>query len=79
MNSPMTLAHDFVTLEVTRYMRAAGLNQETMAATIGLQQSVLSKKLLGARRWSLADLDRLADAGVPIHLTASTLDREARS
>lgn len=75
----MTLAHDFVTLEVTRYMRAAGLNQETMAAAIGLQQSVLSKKLIGSRRWSLADLDRLADAGVPIHLTASTLDREARS
>ena len=75
----MALAHDFVTLEVTRYMRAAGLTQETMAAAIGLQQSVLSKKLLGARRWSLADLDRLADAGVPIHLTAKTLDRETQS
>lgn len=75
----MTLAHDFVTLEVTLYMRATGINQETMAAAIGLQQSVLSKKILGLRRWSLADLDRLADAGVPIHLTASTLDREARS
>jgi hypothetical protein len=75
----MTLAHDFVTLEVTRYMRATGINQETMAAAIGLQQSVLSKKILGLRRWSLADLDRLADAGVPIHLTATTLDREARS
>lgn len=75
----MTLAHDFVTLEVTRYMRASGLTQETMAAAIGLQQSVLSKKLLGARRWSLSDLDRLADAGVPIHLTATTLDRETRS
>nr|DAQ18817.1 MAG TPA: repressor protein CI [Caudoviricetes sp.] len=60
-------------------MRATGINQETMAAAIGLQQSVLSKKILGLRRWSLADLDRLADAGVPIHLTASTLDREARS
>lgn len=75
----MTPAHDFVTLEVTRYMCATGINQETMAAAIGLQQSVLSKKLLGARRWSLADLDRLAAAGVPIYLTASTLDREARS
>ena len=72
----MTLAQDFVTLEVTRYMRAAGLNQKTMAASIGVQQSVLSKKLLGLRRWSINDLDRLADAGVPIHLTTSTLDRE---
>lgn len=75
----MTLAQDFVTLEVTRYMRASGINQETMAAAIGLQQSVLSKKLLGLRRWSITDLDRLADAGVPIHLTATTLDRETRS
>lgn len=75
----MTPAHDFVTLEVTRYMRATGINQETMAAAIGLQQSVLSKKILGLRRWSLNDLDRLADAGVPIHLTATTLDRETRS
>lgn len=75
----MTLAHDFVTLEVTRYMRSTGINQETMATAIGLQQSVLSKKILGLRRWSLNDLDLLADAGVPIHLTASTLDREAQS
>ena len=75
----MTLAQDFVTLEVTRYMRAAGLTQETMAASIGIQQSVLSKKLLGSRRWSLNDLDRLAGAGVPIHLTATPLDREASS
>lgn len=72
----MTLAQDFVTREVTRYMRAAGINQKTMAAAIGLQQSVLSKKILGLRRWSINDLDHLADAGVPIHLTTTTLDRE---
>lgn len=75
----MTLAQDFLTREVTRYMRATGLSQAAMAAAIGLQQSVLSKKLLGLRRWSITDLDRLADAGVPIHLTATTLDREPRS
>lgn len=76
MNGAMTLANDFVTLEVTRYMRATGLNQETMAAAIGVQQSAFSKKLLGARRWSLTDLDRLASAGVPISITASTLETE---
>ena len=75
----MTLAQDFVTLEVTRYMRSAGLNQQPMASAFGDQQSVLSKKLLGSRRWSLNDLDRLAEAGVPIHLTATTLDMETRS
>jgi len=60
-------------------MRATGLSQASMATAIGLRQPALSKRINGALRWSLADLDRLADAGVPIHLTASTLDREARS
>lgn len=75
----MNTSHDIVTREVTRYMRATGLSQASMATAIGLRQPALSKRINGALRWSLADLDRLADAGVPIHLTASTLDREARS
>lgn len=69
----MTHAHDFVTLEVTRYMRATGLNQQAMSAAIGMQQSVLSKKLHGIRRWSLSDLDRLAAAGVPVSITSTAL------
>lgn len=60
-------------------MRATGLSQAAIAAAIGLRQSALSKRIRGALRWSLTDLDRLADAGVPIHLTATTLDRETRS
>lgn len=72
----MTNAHEFITLEVTRYMRATGLNQEAMSAAIGVQQSAFSKKLLGTRRWSLTDLDRLASAGVPITITSSTLETE---
>lgn len=72
----MTDTHEFITLEVTRYMRATGLNQEAMSAAIGVQQSAFSKKLLGTRRWSVTDLDRLASAGVPISITASTLETE---
>lgn len=75
----MDTSHDIVTREVTRYMRATGLSQAAIATSIGLRQSALSKRLRGALRWSLNDLDRLADAGVPIHLTATTLDRETRS
>lgn len=75
----MDTSHDIVTREVTRYMRATGLSQAALANAIGLRQPALSKRINGALRWSLADLDRLADAGVPIHLTASTLDREAHS
>ncbi len=75
----MNTSHDIVTREVTRYMRATGLSQAAMATAIGLRQPALSKRINGALRWSLADLDRLADAGVPIHLTATTLDKETRS
>ena len=74
----MTDAHEFITREVTRYMRATGLNQDAMSAAIGLQQSAFSKKLHGTRRWSLADLDRLASAGVPILITSTAL-MEAQS
>lgn len=75
----MNTSHDIVTREVTRYMRATGLSQAAMATAIGLRQPALSKRINGALRWSLADLDRLADAGVPIHLTATTLDKETLS
>jgi hypothetical protein len=73
----MTDTHEFITLEVTRYMRATGLNQEAMSAAIGVQQSAFSKKMLGTRRWSLTDLDRLTAAGVPITLSATTLEKDA--
>lgn len=75
----MNTSHDIVTREVTRYMRATGLSQAAMATAIGLRQPTLSKRINGALRWSLDDIDRLADAGVPIHLTTTTLNKETRS
>nr|DAF85992.1 MAG TPA: regulatory protein [Siphoviridae sp. ctHSY3] len=68
--------NEIVTREVTRYLRATGISQTALGAACGIAQPVLSKKLLGASRWSLADLDRLASAGVPISITASTLETE---
>ena len=72
----MCRSNEIVTREVTRYLRATGMSQTALGAACGIAQPVLSKKLLGASRWSLTDLDRLASAGVPIYITASTLETE---
>lgn len=72
----MCRSNEFVTREVTRYLRATGLSQTALGAACDIAQPVLSKKLIGASLWSIADLDRLASAGVPISITASTLETE---
>lgn len=69
----MCKSNEIVTREVTRYLRATGMSQTALGAACGIAQPVLSKKLLGASRWSLADLDRLASAGIPILITSTTL------
>jgi len=74
----MCRSNEIVTREVTRYLRATGMSQTALGAACGIAQPVLSKKLLGASRWSLADLDRLASAGVPILITSTAL-MEAQS
>lgn len=74
----MTIAQDFVTLEVTRYMRAAGVNQGALAHVLGITQGTLSRKLRGHRGWTLNDIDRLAAVGVPVSIT-STAPWEASS
>lgn len=51
------------------YMASAHLSQAELAATVGKSQSWLSKRLNGSRRWTLDDLDRLIEAGVPVSLS----------
>lgn len=63
--------NDMVTQEVTRYMRAAGLSQTALGKACGIRQTSISKRIRGAVGWTLAD------AGVPISLTTSTLERDA--
>lgn len=41
-----------------------------VAARLGISQASLSRKLSGDRLWSIDDLDRLWDIGVPIDLPA---------
>ena len=72
----MCRSNEIVTGEVKHYLCATGMSQTALGAACGIAQPVLSKKLLGASRWSLDDVDRLAAAGVPISITASTLETE---
>lgn len=44
------------------------LSQRELGSMIGLEQSLVSVRLSGLRRWSLDDLDALHQAGVPICL-----------
>lgn len=60
-------------------MDASHISQTTLGRILGVNQSQVSARLRGAIRWSLDDIDRLAAAGVPIALTANTLDRETQS
>lgn len=60
-----------ITREVTRYMTAAGLSQKALAPALDMTQGTLSRKLVGTRRWTLSDLDRLAAVGVPVSITST--------
>lgn len=51
-------------------MQAEHYTQADVAQRLGLSQSLVSARLRGATRWSLDDLDKLWDLGVPIDLPA---------
>ncbi|MCI6557340.1 helix-turn-helix domain-containing protein [Schaalia hyovaginalis] len=57
---------EIVSAEVRRYMRSNGSTQADLAATLGVTQAAVSKKVLGLRRWSIEDVDKLEAAGYPI-------------
>nr|DAV04036.1 MAG TPA: SOS-response transcriptional repressor [Caudoviricetes sp.] len=73
----MDTFNDLINSEVTRYMRSTGLSQAALGAACGIRQTDLSKRLRGATRWTVNDLDRLTSAGVPITLTTTTLEGAA--
>lgn len=73
----MDTFNGMVNQEIVRYMRAAGLTQAALGKICGLYQSGISKRINGAIDWSLADLERLSDGGVPIKLTVSILEEDA--
>lgn len=64
----MTSTQTIVTRLVKNYLRDSGITQRSLAAELGTTQATLSRKLTGIRTWSLDDLDRLIQIGVPIGL-----------
>lgn len=66
----MSSSQTAITREVRRWMTAERNTQAEVAARLGISQASLSRKLSGDRLWSIDDLDRLWDIGVPIDLPA---------
>lgn len=66
----MSNSQTAITREVRRWMQAERYTQADVAALLGINQSKVSNRLRGITRWSLDDLDRLWDLGVPIDLPA---------
>ena len=64
----MTSTQTAVTRMVRNYLHDSGISQRSLAAELGITQATLSRKLSGIRTWSLDDLDRLIQIGVPIGL-----------
>lgn len=64
----MTSTQTVVTRMVRNYLHDSGISQRSLAAELGITQATLSRKLSGIRTWSLEDLDRLIQIGVPIGL-----------
>jgi len=68
----MSTSQATVSREVRRYLKASGITQRALGARIGLESESISRKLTGVRRWSLDDIDRLRDAGVPVCVSAGS-------
>lgn len=66
----MSNSQTAITREVRRWMQAERYTQADVAALLGTNQSKVSNRLRGITRWSLDDLDKLWDLGVPIDLPA---------
>lgn len=53
---------------IKRFMADQHVSQSSLAADLGVSQSAISHRLSGITRWSIDDLDRLIQIGVPIGL-----------
>lgn len=68
----MTATQTVITRLIKNYLHDSGITQKALAADLGMTQPTLSRKLTGIRMWSLDDLDRLIQIGVPISLQTFT-------
>lgn len=64
----MATSQTAVSREVRRWMAENRLSQAQVGAVLGVSQVQVSARLRGVTNWSLDDLDRLWDLGVPITL-----------
>ena len=64
----MTSTQTVVTRLVKNYLCESGISQRSLAAELGITQATLCRKLSGIRTWSLDDLDRLIQIGIPVGL-----------
>lgn len=53
---------------IKRFMNEQHVSQKALAADLGITQSAVSHRLSGITRWSLDDLDRLIQLGIPVGL-----------
>ena len=68
----MSTSQATISREVRRFMTSSRLSQGDIATALGIHQTAVSKKLLGTRPWSLSDIDRLRDLGVPVCVSAGS-------
>ena len=64
----MATSQTAVSREVRRWMAENRLSQAQVGAVLGVSQVQVSARLRGVTNWSLDDLDKLWELGVPITL-----------
>lgn len=64
----MATSQTAVSREVQRWMAENRLSQAQVGAVLGVSQVQVSARLRGVTNWSLDDLDKLWELGVPITL-----------
>lgn len=72
----MNEAQTVINRIVRRYLERENLSQRGLASKLGTNATWLNTRLKDRTAWTLADLDRLQDIGVPISLSIGT-DTEA--
>ncbi|EJF51687.1 DNA-binding helix-turn-helix protein [Schaalia georgiae F0490] len=66
----MSFSQSIISRETKRFMRAHHITQADLGQYLKITQSQVSARLRGTVRWTLDDLDRLCDLGVPVRIAS---------
>lgn len=66
----MSLSQSIISRETKRFMRAHCVTQAELGRHLHITQSQVSARLRGTVRWTLDDLDRLCNLGVPVRIAS---------